>query len=1501
MRLAQAKINNLHLDRLTVKDGLSQGTVNTILQDSRGFMWFGTENGINIYDGYSFKQLNGPDGDFQNFSVIDLMQDSKGLIWINLYSKGLYTYNPKNDHYQHILSHAPKNKDYYIIDVKEDANNSYWIASSKTLVLYHADTGESKQVIDLSSKLKNKDNIFEIALHNEIVYLGTRDGVFVYDIKTKTLRKLPDVSHSNTHKDSFYLAEANKAYTVNISDKNELFIGSNDGVFSLDVSDMYQYIAKEKNLPLYQLVIEGISTWKFFTDNKKLYIGSHEGLFVIDTTNHQVEYLFSYSDAFEDISDNIISSLFMDNSGIFWLGTNSTGLYQWQPQRELITNFRYQQNSVASLSTNEIWGISPHSNDPNLFWVGTANGLNLVNNKAHTVEQFIVNLDSKAQYTSSYIYEILEDSQARLILATPKGVRVFDTKSKKIIESPFGDKVAALLKPEQQSIVLDTSDNLWTVSSEGLYKISLTTEAIDYLPEITKKVSADKIYNLFGFLPNSSLFLFSTNDALWAFDDNTRVVKRLYHHQNVLATEWSYIDNWVVNDNILWLSYSSKGLVGLELPSFTAKYFFDQSNSIIDDDLYGVQADVDGDIWFSTHSGIFVLNKESQHLRKFTTSHGLVATEFNALAHAKLPNGKLVYGSMGGISIFDPVKLKNVHRQKNTQVKVTNVEILSREATFPLLLNSMEDLALRYDDFGIRIDFSTLSYVESDNIQFKYTLSGNKNIDYPLTYENHITFPNLPSGHHILTIRAKSPITGDFSQPTQLHLKVSYALWASPGAYLIYTVFIFSVFGFWLYRRRIQRKQLLLAHEEVKYRENRLQLALTGSNSEVWDWQANDNLMFGKRGANDLGYADLASSYHFTKHAELIHPDDREAFLLKWEKFILASDMSKNFSCTYRLKSADGQWLWYKDLGKIVALSESGKPNRITGSYTNITESRAVQERALYYGDAFKQTKDWVLIISENFTRVTANKSLRDVFGWSEEEFKFSYDILGLSRKRKRFYKEILSTLKEGEHWQGEELIQVKNGEEYHVIIKINVSKNEATNDLHYVFIFTDISAQKTAEQELRYLANYDYLTNLPNRSLLLERIKHAMAYSKRKKQSIALFFIDLDRFKQINDSLGHDYGDMLLKEITYRLSNILRVDDTVARIGGDEFVILLESFKNNSQLGKIAQKIINVIEQPVILNENTVGVGASIGIALYPDDANDSDELLRHADVAMYHAKQIGRNTFQFFTQRMNYEASARLKTESNLQAAHKNNEFINHYQPIVDAFEGKAKGVELLMRWQTKDGLIPPLSFIPIAEELGLIIPMTEAALDRGLADLKKWRKLRPKMFLSVNLSPQHFAKDSLVPYITKLLAENDLPAKALKLEVTESALISEPDKAIKTMRALSKLGVSLALDDFGTGYSSLSYLKNLPLDVIKIDRVFVSGIGEDSADEAIVDATIVLAKNLNMRCIAEGVETKEQLDYLAERECNYIQGYLYSRPIEASKITEMLEINSTELLAF
>jgi diguanylate cyclase (GGDEF)-like protein len=516
---------------------------------------------------------------------------------------------------------------------------------------------------------------------------------------------------------------------------------------------------------------------------------------------------------------------------------------------------------------------------------------------------------------------------------------------------------------------------------------------------------------------------------------------------------------------------------------------------------------------------------------------------------------------------------------------------------------------------------------------------------------------------------------------------------------------------------------------------------------------------------------------------------------------------------------------------------------------------------------------------------------LREVFAWQDEEFAFDAKLFGLTNDRFEFYKTLFSHLKAGDDWRGEELITTKAGEEFHVILTVSASLNESTNSIYFVCIFTDITAQKHAEKELRYLANYDHLTDLPNRSLLLDRIKHAMDYSARMSQSIALFFIDLDRFKQVNDSLGHDCGDLLLQEVTRRLKAVLRVDDTVARIGGDEFVVLLESFRGHGQLGRVAQKVITAVGEPVLLNGNTVSVGASIGIALFPEDAKDSDELLRHADVAMYHSKQLGRNTFQFYTPRMNVEASERLYAESALKLAFENSEFVNYYQPIVDSYQGKAVGAELLLRWQSGDKLILPDNFIPLSEDLGLIISMTEAAILRGVIDLKKWRAIRPDIYLSINLSVQHFLEDNLIHYLKNILQEHDLPPEALKFEVTESMLISDPDKAIATMTALDKLGVVLALDDFGTGYSSLSYLKKLPLKILKIDRSFISGIGINSADEAIVAATLVLAKNLKMICIAEGVENEIQLKFLGEKHCHLIQGYLYSKPVGAAKIEQFL----------
>ena len=1491
---SDAAIHNLSLEHLSVEDGLSQGSIHDIIQDKTGFIWLATDNGVNIYDGNKVKQLKGPDDIFRNTAIYNLLEDKEGCIWLNVDGKSLYRYNPKTDIYQLISPPHTTKKNNLLVSLYND-DDYIWILSSKSLNRYTLSNGKYQQILDLQDELPDDLSLFHMTINHHILYMASKAGTFALNINTNHWRKLPPVIDPTFKNKS---KEPNKIYTVNTDNNNTLYLGSYDGIFSVNIENITSFIQKKSRLPKYQSIIKNTGPWCALLDKNSLYFATNRGLYVIDTRTQKGTYLFGFSDYFNNMTNDNISALIKDNQGNFWLGSQSLGVYKWDPTRELIQNFGYKKNNANSLSYNEVWDIIPSNSHENSLWVGTTNGLNLVDVKSQQVKQFLINKDSKIIYSESYIYQIIPLSPEKLLLSSPQGAYLFNTLTEKRMPLNFSDDVNQLLKKEQYGIFKE-NDILWLKNKQGVFKVNLQTNEIDTLPEITKIFSADKELIPLGSLPNSDLFLFSSNDSLWGFNKHSRKFSQLYTMSGIAEGEYLNIDNWTIDKHhILWLSFSGRGLVGLSLPDFKQKYFYHKGNSIIDNNVYSVMTDKDGDIWFSTHNGIFMLNTDTQHLSHFTTNNGFSAAEFNGRTYARLSDRYFVYGSMEGISIFDPLVLKKNQHQDNFHVAITNFNVLSRNLTLPLILDRNITLPLHYDDVGIRLDFSTFSFSGVKNVLYEYSLSGKNNILYPLSTEPNITFPNLASGETVFTIRAKSPSTGEYSKPIHIKFVVSYAPWFSPLAYCCYFIILFILIFWWYKYRKTQQQLLLDAHEQVKFRENRLQLALTGSNSEVWDWQAEDNILFGKRLTVDLGYENKALFYSFDEHVALIHPEDKNDFISNWQLFINNANLTDNFNCTYRLKSKTHEWLWYKDLGKIVAVDTKNHPTRVTGSYTNITESRANEERAQYYGDAFKQTQDWVFIVNEKVTRVTVNQSMREVFGWQEEEFDFNSSLLGIPKDRRSFYYKLLGSLDEGDHWRGEELISTTKGDSYHVIINITIGRNSVTRTLHYLFVLTDISAQKTAENELRMLANYDHLTGLPNRSLLLERIKHAIAYSNRQNKSIALFFIDLDKFKQVNDSLGHDNGDILLQKITQRLVRELRGDDTLARLGGDEFVVLLESFTNNHQLGHIAQKIIDSIAQPVTLGKNVVSVGASVGISLYPDDAINSEMLLRNADVAMYNAKQSGRNTLKFFTQQMNIEANSRLEKESKIKLAVKNEEFINHYQPIVDAYTGKAVGVEMLMRWQTPNELIPPDEFIPLAEELDLIIPMTEVAILRALNALKEWHTVRPNFYLSINLSAKHFAKDDLVDYFSTLLAKFELPANILRIEVTESTLILEPVKTISTMCELSALGVTLLLDDFGTGFSSLSYLKELPLDIIKIDHSFISGIGINDTDEAIIDSTLVLAERLKMQCIAEGVETKNQLQYLTDKHCHYIQGYLYSKPITANEVMKLLLINETDM---
>jgi diguanylate cyclase (GGDEF)-like protein/PAS domain S-box-containing protein len=428
-----------------------------------------------------------------------------------------------------------------------------------------------------------------------------------------------------------------------------------------------------------------------------------------------------------------------------------------------------------------------------------------------------------------------------------------------------------------------------------------------------------------------------------------------------------------------------------------------------------------------------------------------------------------------------------------------------------------------------------------------------------------------------------------------------------------------------------------------------------------------------------------------------------------------------------------------------------------------------------------------------------------------------------------------------------------------------------------------EIAERKQAEERARHLADHDALTGLPNRRLLEDRLTQALALSYRNRQQTAVMFIDLDRFKTINDSLGHSIGDVLLKEVAQRLVQQLRIGDTICRIGGDEFVVVLPEVKRSSDVAQVAQKVIEQLSQPVTIEERELTVTPSIGIAVFPEDGRDAETLIRNADAAMYHAKEMGRANYQFFTEQMNLSAARRLSLENDLRRALSKGELRVHYQPIVDARSGRVSSHEALVRWQHPiRGLIAPAEFIQVAEDTGLILKIGEWML----LEACRWATfigVERGLPVAVNLSPRQFNDPRLVQLVARALKETGLPAHLLELEITESTAMQQTDVTLGTLKKLKELGVSVALDDFGTGYSSFSYLKRFPVDTLKIDRSFVSELESDGDHRAIVAAIIALAQVLGLKVIAEGVETEAQKKFLIGFGCDHVQGYLTGRPVD------------------
>ncbi len=444
--------------------------------------------------------------------------------------------------------------------------------------------------------------------------------------------------------------------------------------------------------------------------------------------------------------------------------------------------------------------------------------------------------------------------------------------------------------------------------------------------------------------------------------------------------------------------------------------------------------------------------------------------------------------------------------------------------------------------------------------------------------------------------------------------------------------------------------------------------------------------------------------------------------------------------------------------------------------------------------------------------------------------------------------------------------------------------------------IMVDITERRKHER-IHYLAHYDALTGLPNRILFQDRLAQALAAAERSGKEVALFFLDLDRFKSINDSLGHAAGDQLLKDVANRIKGCIRKADTVARLAGDEFVLVLADIDGGEHVSIVAENILEAMRTPFYIEGHSLSVSGSIGISLFPEDGRDFNTLLRNADSAMYHAKKMGRNNFQFYTEGMNAKALESLSMENELRQALKNGDLALYYQPQIEIASGKMTGMEALIRWHRPgDGWVPPSTFIPIAEERGLIVPIFNRVLREVCLQIKIWQSMGlPSIPVAINISALQVYRHGLLDSISHALHVTGIPPSCLELELTESTIMVEVEETIRMMGELKKMGLRLSIDDFGIGYSSLSYLRSFPIHKLKIAHSFVADLTTNPDAAAIASAIINMAKSLNLRVIAEGVEKKDQLDYLRAQGCDEAQGYYFSEAVPAQKITEMLKKES------
>lgn len=1483
--LAMAAIRDYYFTPLGSEKGLTQNTITAFAQDAQGFIWVGTQGGLHRYDGQRYIPYRHDPSDVgslpDNF-VTALAPVGESTLWIGTYSQYVARLDLRNGHVERFKTANGDPASAQVMAMLPQGER-LWVGTLNGLERMDPATGRSVQVVKLEShQLREKPHQQLILDADGTVWYASAAGLF----------------RVGTGGEVALVGSPEPTRSLLLDRWGQLWIGRHDGLYRLRADG--HSIRRVLPLAAADLNAGGhdVCALAEAPDGHLWLSVCNQGLRRLDPATGAVEVVREEDSVTGSLPENSVYSLMIDRGGMLWVGGNFRGVSVVSPYG---TRFRYVHDFAGddaaahrrtTASADSVRAV--HEAEDGGLWIATDDARLLrYDTTADHFEDRSADLVDVPGEPARRVMAIADAGDGELWLATSRGLLRLPAHGGPAKVTPLGEFTAVSLR----CLLVSRRGDLWLgTSNNGALKYRPKSGRIDHYSHGDigpRRLANPAVHSLLE--DDRERVWLGTGNGLHLLDPKTGELRYFGYstnrpeslqgnlvralHQSRDGTVWAGTHGGLSRvveqaDGTISFQHPLSPALGGAVSPPVFSIVEEQRDDARDDRL-----------WLGTGSGIVRFDIHASFARRHGLADGLQDLEFNGGAGTRLRDGRIALGGVRGLNLFHP-------SDQGLPAYVPPLRLLDAwiGATAPgdaAVLWQPQQLEVPADAHILRLRIGALDFAPGAAIRYRYRLDGFDRgwIDNGVATD--ITYTRVPPG--LYRLRAQASGRDGMWSPQELIVRVRVAppLWRHPLTLTAAALAGLALMGLlgreWQQRRRRDQDY----SRQIRDRDERLRLALWASGEQFWDYDLVRHELHRMR-VEDSDGSDAPQDARDEIHADDL-PRVQEA---------LREHLRGNtglFQSEYRRRIGTG-WDWIRARGQVVERDATGRALRIAGTARDISADRSAERDQRIASEVLRGMAEAVAVFDTEFLFTSINPAFTRITGYEEDGLLGrTTSLLNSARHPPEFYLQLRDDLRQHGRWSGEIWQKRADGQEFLCCVQVSTVVDSQGQQGLYVAVLTDITDQKRAEQELRYLANYDLLTSLPNRTLLSERLSRAIVRARRNGRRIAVLFLDLDRFKDINDSLGHAAGDRILRAAAQRLREAAGDRHTVARLGGDEFTVVMENIDSAQDAQAMARKLIAAFD--VVLNvdeRHEVTISPSIGISLYPEHAQVPSELLKHADTAMYHAKASGRRTFTLYADEMDLEVRRRATISAALRNVLERNELRVVYQPRLSLSNGSITGTEALLRWESPDyGNISPVQFIPLAEENGMILPIGEWVLREACNTLKHWRERDlHTVSMSVNVSALQLLRGDLPDTVSRILSDTGLPADRLELELTESVIMSNAEMTASTLHALRMLGVGLAIDDFGTGYSSLAYLKRLPITTLKIDKEFIDDLTLDPDDEAITSTIIAMARSLGLNVVAEGVDSDAQVRFLRDHGCDEIQGYWLARPMEAEQCRVFLQ---------